>query len=330
MGVCIGLLTTAVVQSSSFTTSMLVGLVATTGPDGQALLSLPQAIPVVMGANIGTTITNNFVASAHLARRHEFRLAFSGGTIHDIFNMLTVILLLPIEILFHPLQKIATALTAPVQSFFTSEGGQMSKGPVDAVIQPVVHGVENGLRMVSDNTTFLGVALLVVALILLFIALTRMVVVLRQVFMGGVESIVNELLFKRWWTAFLFGAIATALVQSSSLTVSLIVPMVASGILTVERAFPFTVGANVGTTITAFLAAVVLGAPAGIALAVAHLFFNLVGGAVFLPLRKIPVFLSKKLADQVYKRRWFALVYIGVLFFLIPITIIVTCRLLAQ
>jgi len=67
VGLFIGILATALMQSSSATTSVLVGLVAV------GRLDLATAIPVVMGANIGTTATNTFVSIAHITRRGEFR-----------------------------------------------------------------------------------------------------------------------------------------------------------------------------------------------------------------------------------------------------------------
>jgi sodium-dependent phosphate cotransporter len=325
MGVCIGLLATAIVQSSSFTTSMLVTLVAAGSID------LRHAIPVVMGANIGTTITNSLVATAHVARRREFQLAFTAGTVHDIFNLLTVAVLMPLEWLFHPLERLATVLTDPVKALFASgEGGTMSKGPIQAAVAPVVHGVEHILERISDSPVVIGTGLLIVSMVTLFLALNRMVVVLRQVFMGGVERAFNEWLFRRWWTALLCGVVITAIVQSSSMTVSLLVPLVAGGLVSIRSAFPFTLGANIGTTITAFLAAVVAASPAGVALALAHLLFNIAGTAIFLPLRRVPIRLAEKLAGVVYHHRWVALFYIVVVFFILPIVILGICRALAQ
>lgn len=279
-----------------------------------------------MGANIGTTITNSFVATAHITRRREFQLAFSAGTMHDIFNMLTVVILLPVEALFRPLERTASFLTLPLKHAFGGEGGTLTRSPLDAVIVPVVDAARALVEAVVPHPTGVGLGLLLCALALLFLSLSRMVVVLRQVFIGGVEKVVNEFIFSRWWSALLFGAVLTFLVQSSSMTVSLLVPLVASGVLTMEAAFPFTLGANIGTTVTAFLAALVAGSHAGIALALTHLMFNIGGSIIFLPLRRIPIFLSRRLAEVVYGRRWFALVYIGLVFFLMPIAVLAISR----
>ena len=79
VGLVVGLLATTLVQSSSVSTSMIVGLVA--APENP--LPLANAIPMVMGANIGTTVTNTVVSLAHVGRREEFRRAFSVATCHD-------------------------------------------------------------------------------------------------------------------------------------------------------------------------------------------------------------------------------------------------------
>ncbi|MCP5115858.1 MAG: Na/Pi cotransporter family protein, partial [bacterium] len=80
IGLMVGLLVTTLVQSSSVTTSTIVSLVGGSG------LSIAYAVPMVMGANIGTTVTNTIVSMAHMGRKDEFRRAFSVATCHDFFN----------------------------------------------------------------------------------------------------------------------------------------------------------------------------------------------------------------------------------------------------
>ena len=100
-GLMIGIVATSLIQSSSTTTSIVVGLVA-----GGAL-TLDNAIPIIMGANIGTTITNTLVSMGHITRRVEFQRAFSASVVHDFFNICAVILFFPIEINFHIIGKSA-------------------------------------------------------------------------------------------------------------------------------------------------------------------------------------------------------------------------------
>ncbi|GFR72493.1 sodium-dependent phosphate transport protein 2A [Elysia marginata] len=90
-GLMIGVLATVILQSSSTSSSIVITMVAS------KILDLRPAIPIIMGANIGTTVTNTLVSLAHSMQRKEFRRAFSGAVIHDVFNWLTVLILLPLE-----------------------------------------------------------------------------------------------------------------------------------------------------------------------------------------------------------------------------------------
>ena len=103
VGVLLGTLATALVQSSSTVTSVIVGLVA-----GGLPVSL--AVPMIMGANMGTTVTNTIVALGAMRDGEAFRRSFTAATVHDIFNFMAISILLPIEIVFHPLENIAGTL----------------------------------------------------------------------------------------------------------------------------------------------------------------------------------------------------------------------------
>ena len=92
-GLLVGILCTVLVQSSSVTTSTIVGLV------GSGVLSLEYAIPMVMGANIGTTVTNTLVSFGHVRREQEFKRAFAASTMHDFFNVIVVIILFPLDLI---------------------------------------------------------------------------------------------------------------------------------------------------------------------------------------------------------------------------------------
>jgi sodium-dependent phosphate cotransporter len=105
-------------------------------------------------------------------------------------------------------------------------------------------------------------------------------------------------------------------------TTSLVVPLIGAGVLTVERVYPYMLGANIGTTVTALLAAVALGSPMGIKVAFSHLIFNISGTCVFYPLRFIPISLAKGLGKKASDSRLFALLYLLVIFFLVPLVIL--------
>ena len=95
----IGILATVLVQSSSTTTSIIVSLV------GADELSVNIAIFMIMGANIGTSVTNTIVAMGHFANKDDLRRGFAAATVHDVFNMLSVLIFLPINWIYPFLEK---------------------------------------------------------------------------------------------------------------------------------------------------------------------------------------------------------------------------------
>jgi sodium-dependent phosphate cotransporter len=135
------------------------------------------------------------------------------------------------------------------------------------------------------------------------------------------ELVVDKYLFGNAAKAFLVGLVFTAIVQSSSATLSIVVPMAGAGLLTLRQIFPYAVGANIGTTVTAMLAALVTGSPAAVQLAFAHLTFNVLGTAIWYPLRIVPLTFAEWWGGFCSRHRIWALVYVAVLFFVIPLTV---------
>ena len=82
VGLFVGILATSLVQSSSTTTSIVVGMV------GSGVITVSSGVYIVMGANIGTTVTNTLVSLGHFTRRDEFRRAVGAATVHDFFNFI--------------------------------------------------------------------------------------------------------------------------------------------------------------------------------------------------------------------------------------------------
>ncbi|XP_041371866.1 sodium-dependent phosphate transport protein 2A-like [Gigantopelta aegis] len=103
-GLMIGVLATVLLQSSSTSTSIIITMVSS------GILTVQPAIPIIMGANIGTTVTNTIVSLAHSGKGREFKRAFSGATVHDVFNWLTVLVLLPLEVATGMLHKLTSAI----------------------------------------------------------------------------------------------------------------------------------------------------------------------------------------------------------------------------
>jgi len=287
----------------------VVGFVAS------GMLPLSHAIPIIMGANIGTTITNILVSLAHLRWREEFKRAFSGAIVHDIFNFLTVIVIFPLQIKFHILTKASYYLTLSFQHL----GGFTFTSPLKLAVAPAVKFF---LFLVRSHFV-LGIIL---AFVLVITSLIFLVKIIRRVSGKKLELLLDRYLFVNPLVIGLLGFAITAFIQSSSVATSLVVPLIGAGLLNVEKIFPYTLGANVGTTLTAILASLVTGDFTSIQVAFSHLAFNILGILIWYPMRKVPIGLAYKLGEAVGRKRWVALVYILGIFFFLPGLIILFFR----
>ncbi|MBL7033776.1 MAG: Na/Pi symporter [Candidatus Delongbacteria bacterium] len=308
-GLLIGMMATAIVQSSSTTTSMIVGMV------GAGAIDLNLAIPMIMGSNIGTSITNTIVSIGFINRAIEFRRGFAASVVHDFFNITVVLVLYPLEITFGLLEKIALWMG----SIFEAFGGGHLMNPLQLITKPVIKLVA---QLVHQN----GVLLLIIAVPLLFLSLKYLTDVLKKLIIGRTEVWFQQTLFSNALYAWMLGLMLTVLVQSSSITTSLIVPIAASGILTLHQILPYTLGANIGTTVTAILASLATGQIAAITAAFAHLMFNILGSIIIWPLRFIPIWLAESLAALAERSRYIPLAYLGLVFFIAPGLIIYFTR----
>jgi sodium-dependent phosphate cotransporter len=309
VGLFIGVLATSIIQSSSTTTSIVVGLVA-----GGAL-NVTNAIPIIMGANIGTSVTNTLVSLTQMRRETEFRRSLSAATVHDFFNILAVLVIFPLQYFTNFLGYASTFLGEKFQNI----GGLKLLSPVKALTKPLVEAMKD---LLGSNPW----VLLVLSMILLILALIRMVKCLRILVVTKAEAWFDRYLFKTSFRALLVGLLLTAIVQSSSITTSLAVPMAGAGLLTLAQIFPYTVGANIGTTVTAILAALVTGNLSAIIVAFSHLLFNISGIIVWWPLKFVPISMAKKFAGIAVRHKIIAILYIAIIFFLIPIIFIAILR----
>lgn len=296
VGLLIGILATSIIQSSSTTTSIVVGAVA------GGILDLGGAIPIIMGANIGTTITNTIVSLGHVTRRDEFRRAFAAGTVHDFFNILAVIILFPLEITTHILKRSASVLA----NKFVGFGGMKFLSPLKLITNPGVHLFKNFIHN--------PIILVIISLVLLFFSLIYIVKVMRSLVLKKIEVFLDSYLFKNDFTAFFLGILFTAIVQSSSITTSLIVPLVGAGLLTVRKIFPYTLGANIGTTITAILASFVTLNAVAITVAFTHLLFNVFGIIIIYPFKKIPIWIAESFAKVTSKSKKNTIIFLIIYF----------------
>ncbi len=305
----IGLLITALIQSSSTTTSMIVAMVAS------GSLEMHRAIPIIMGANIGTTLTNNIVSLNFITKKEEFRRAFSTATLHDHFNILVTAVLFPLQYKYNFLENISGKITnlltvnTDVSDRFYLAGADLANLMLSEYILEII-----------DNPT----VALVLAVVLLFGSIKLLTKVIYRIFIGATQLKFEKMVFHNPLKSFGWGTVLTATLQSSSMTTSLVIPLVVTGKVKFKDVYPFIIGANIGTTITALMAAL-FKTPEAISIAVAHLMFNLIGGVLFLfipVLNKLPVVLADILGELCLKYRIVSVFYIIITFFLLPFAFI--------
>ena len=323
VGLFIGILATSLIQSSSTTTSLVVGMVAAGTFGEDPYVAVAAAIPYIMGANIGTSVTNTIVALGHIVNKNEFKRAFSASVVHDFFNVFSVIILFPLQYYFGIISKTANWMA----SLFMGAGTFTFKSPIKMITKPAVTTIKDFFKM-QDVINY-NWLLIIVALILLFISLRYLTVLIRSLVMEKLEAFFDSHIFKTWIRAMFFGVFITILVQSSSITTSLVIPLAGAGILQLKQIFPYTLGANIGTTITALLASLVSGTHAPLAVAFGHLAFNIFGITLIWPIEKvrnIPIRMAEWFSDLAVQNRIIPIVYILVIFFLIPLSLIFIVR----
>jgi sodium-dependent phosphate cotransporter len=313
VGVVLGTLATALVQSSSTVTSVIVALVAGGMP-------VEIAIPMVMGANMGTTITNTIVSLGNIGETKAFHRSFSAATVHDFFNLYAILIFLPLEIFFHPLQKIAG-----VMAHWFLDGRSVSIIDINVlsvIIKPVVvflQGLFQSMPGMMDAIVFtvFGVALV-------FFSVLYMSKVLRSVMTTSTKALLDKSLGKGVFIGILAGTVITMIVQSSSTTTSLLIPLAGAGVLSLRQIFPFTLGTNIGTTITALLAATAIisgNKVFALQIAFVHFLFNFLGVLLFVSvpwLYQLPIRSAEWLGELTERNKGYAFGYIFGVFFLIP------------
>jgi len=418
-GLCIGILATVLLQSSSTTTSIVVGLVPT-------VIDVKLAIFVIMGANIGTSVTNTIVSMGHLGDGDELERAFAGATVHDMFNFLSVAVLLPLEVATGLLFTLTEAMTPDEVA-----DDEKWTGPVKAIVAPLtnkvliaskmIKKVADGSRTCDDyypttctvdtggefgnetvptdvvnydnchtgliacdkksggertqraelkkilqhstqllthqhlqtNVTSLntecpmffqnnatqsqeeasGLVVLIISVLFLCICLIGLVKTLSSLLSGASAKVITKATDVHGVVAMALGAAVTILVQSSSITTSVLTPLVGLNIIPLEQMFPLTLGANIGTTVTGLLASMVSDSPKSLQVALAHLMFNIVGILIWYPIpamRKIPLNMARWLGKCTRKSRYFPLIYLVIVFVIFPVLLLGLSSLLAD
>ena len=177
-----------------------------------------------------------------------------------------------------------------------------------------------------------AIFLIAVSAAFIFSALFLLVKVMRVAVHSRVEGAIGRVFGSSGATSILVGIVVTVMFQSSSITTSLLVPLGGAGLLTLEQAFPVTIGANIGTTVTALLAALAVSGPnatSGLEIALVHLLFNLSGLILIYPLkaiRRVPLSAARGLTLVAIRSRRLTVLWIALLFYGLPALCIAISR----
>lgn len=217
-GLMIGVIVTVLVQSSSTSTSIVVSMVAS------GILNVRNAIPIIMGANIGTSVTSCIVSIGQMGDKEKFRLAFAGANVHEMFNFLSVAILLPLEVISGYLNWVSEAI---VDGLFSSTSQGSNVEFLTVITKPLTEkiikldskvlndiaankstGNETLIKHICNATTgekckFLfepldwpewgiGILLLAISLTVLMVCLILMVKILSSIFKGSVAKLVRK------------------------------------------------------------------------------------------------------------------------------------------
>jgi sodium-dependent phosphate cotransporter len=313
VGVILGVLATALVQSSSAVTSVIVGLVGGGMP-------IAIAIPMVMGSNMGTTVTNTLAALGNLRDSDAFNRSFAAATVHDFFNLYCILIFLPVELLFHPLEQLSAVFAG---WFHGAEDLSVSQFDfIRAITRPVISEIRDVIRLLPGGIS--GIVMITVGIVSVLAVIYALNVMLKKVMTGKARQVFNAAIGKNAPYAVLSGLVVTLIVQSSTLTTVLIVPMAGAGIFTLSQVYPFTLGANIGTPITALMSATAISGEyqvVALQIAIVHFLYNGLGVALFaaVPLLwSLPVRSAQALADGARRSPWIVPSYILGVFFILP------------
>ncbi|MDH4280317.1 MAG: Na/Pi symporter, partial [Acidimicrobiia bacterium] len=254
----------------------------------------------------------------HIRASAEFKRAFAAATVHDFFNLFAVAILLPLELATGLISGIAKSISGVL----VGTSGSEWESPIKASVKAPVGWIESVWESLGLTDNPLGIAMVATGLVIVLLALTLITGNMRRLVADRVERTLNAVLGKgAGFVAVIIGMVITIAVQSSSITTSILIPLTAAGVLTLRNAYPVTLGANVGTTITALLASLATGSTDALTVALVHTTFNIMGILLLYVVpfaRELPIRSAERLAELAVARRQWAIAYVVIVFIAIP------------
>jgi solute carrier family 34 (sodium-dependent phosphate cotransporter) len=304
--VSFGWFSTAIVQSSGAISTITATFA------GNNLLQFSTAVYIVIGAALGTTITAIIISLITVsAKRKDFRHGFEIGLCYAIYSAILVVISFLLEYFFSFFSRISLFLASRLS-------GKISLLNVPDLVGFVTSPVIN-LFFKGNNKIFL----LVLGFVILIVSLRYIGKAVIGIF-GGEENARKfiDKHFESKYKAYLIGALLTAVLFSSSITIGLLVPLAVVRLIGLRRSIPFILGADLGTFTDVFLAALIIDKVPALAIAIVYVMIAVLGAIIFLPntklLFKITKYVSKKLIIISRKKA----LYILIALIVIPLLII--------
>jgi solute carrier family 34 (sodium-dependent phosphate cotransporter) len=305
--VCVGWFTTAIAQSSGAVSSVTAAFT------GNGLIDLPTAIYIMIGASLGTTITALVISLVVVSvKRRDFRHGVEIGLSYSIYSALLVFIVVFLEYFFGLFSKVSLFLAELLQD-------KISLLKVPDLVGIITGPLVDALFKLENNFFLILFGFVILIFTLRFISKAIMEV------LGGEDRarrFINKY-FDSKYKAYFTGVILTAIVFSSSITIGLLVPLAVSRLISLKKAIPFILGADLGTFTDLFLVALIIDQTNALAAAIAYALFAVVGAIVFLPnvefLHKVTKYVSKSVIGISRRKA----LYILIAFVLIPLVVVV-------
>ncbi|MBD3389122.1 MAG: hypothetical protein GF416_08545 [Candidatus Altiarchaeales archaeon] len=320
---CLGVLATALVQSSSGVVAVTIATVAAGG------MTVQQSVPLIMGANIGTTVTCVIVTLGYAIRKREFSKAVPVALLNDVVKTLTVAFLFLVELYTNVLSDSAVYVAdilggLPILDFFLGGFPDL----LDVVIDPILKPVQSVFVAFFNGSIYSAVSLGVMSFAVLILGLEMMGNAAENAIRGRASHYVH-LAFKTPRRGLFLGTSFASLLQSSSVATSLAIPFTASGKISLKEVYPYLLGCNIGTTIDpGQIASYVKFGVMGLNVGLVHVFINVFSVCLWFGvpgLANIPLKLTKALSDVILssKNSTIALSAFTIsLFYIIPLLVI--------
>ena len=304
-GVFVGWISTAFLHSSGAFDSIIVAFTSA------GILPMNLSVAAIIGAEIGTTVTPQLVSVLGYIRKkgEEFSSSFRVTMIHFWYNLFTLMIFYTLELFTGFLTKIAyrgSSLFSKVPGLGTIPS---LLDVITPWIPPLVHHIPPLVGLIVGIVVLIGSLMLAEQSMTATFSMPRSWSLIRATFTKPLRS-------------FMAGFIFTIFVPSTTVMVSLLIPLAASGVIGTDYyILPYILGANIGTVFDVMMAALATGNPVAIGVWVVHLSINVIGAAIFLPLmRPFGIFVGKA-TDYLTSNRFRAILFLSI-FHVIPLLVI--------